>query len=271
MDELVRGVLERHIAIATEAGVTQAVYPESGLTKDGCSREPRFGVLDYVLRGFRSDGERDLVFVPIGLNYDRVLDDRTRLLGVDLTQASRRGRMHTLGTTLRFLGPQLGLVLPGHWHPFGYACVNFGTPVSVRAWSARRGLRFESLAQASRQAQVDGLGEPLMERVGSVVPALPVPMVASVLLAAAPQRLSELEIKACVGEPAQRLESRGAHRYVARGDRDHALSTGLRKLMQRRVVDEAERLKLPRPGEEPLLRYYANSIAHLLEAVAPPH
>ena len=34
-----------------------------------------------MLRGFRIDGERDLVFVPLGLNYDRVLEDRTLLQG----------------------------------------------------------------------------------------------------------------------------------------------------------------------------------------------
>jgi glycerol-3-phosphate O-acyltransferase len=59
--------------MATEAGVPQAVFPEGGLTRDGLMREPKLGVLDYMMRGFRNDGERDLVFVPLGLNYDRVL------------------------------------------------------------------------------------------------------------------------------------------------------------------------------------------------------
>src|SRR5690349_16718193 len=77
-DELYRRVLERYIAMATEAGVPQAVYPEGGLTRDGRMREPKLGVLDYMLRGWRAGG-RDLVFVPLGLNYDRVLEDRSLL------------------------------------------------------------------------------------------------------------------------------------------------------------------------------------------------
>ena len=52
-DELYRRVLERYIAMATEAGVPQAVFPEGGLTRDGRMREPKLGVLDYMLRGFR--------------------------------------------------------------------------------------------------------------------------------------------------------------------------------------------------------------------------
>ena len=43
-DELYRRVLERYIAMATEAGVPQAVFPEGGLTRDGLLREPRLGV-----------------------------------------------------------------------------------------------------------------------------------------------------------------------------------------------------------------------------------
>ncbi|MGH8764623.1 MAG: 1-acyl-sn-glycerol-3-phosphate acyltransferase, partial [Burkholderiales bacterium] len=79
-DDLYRRVLERYIAMATQAGVPQAVFPEGGLTRDGLMREPKLGVVDYMLRGFWLDGERDLVFVPLGLNYDRVLEDRTLLL-----------------------------------------------------------------------------------------------------------------------------------------------------------------------------------------------
>ena len=43
-DELYRRVLERYIAMATQAGVPQAVFPEGGLTRDGLMREPRLGV-----------------------------------------------------------------------------------------------------------------------------------------------------------------------------------------------------------------------------------
>jgi len=55
-DELYRRVLERYIAMATEAGVPQALFPEGGLTRDGRMREPRLGVIDYMMRGFSHGG-----------------------------------------------------------------------------------------------------------------------------------------------------------------------------------------------------------------------
>jgi glycerol-3-phosphate O-acyltransferase len=261
-DDLYRRVLERYIAMATEAGVTQAVYPEGGLSRDGKLRAPRFGVIDYMLRGFRADGERDLVFVPLGLNYDRVLEDRTLLRDAD-GPAPRTGGLRAATTTLRFIGHQLGLMLRSRWHRFGYACVNFGTPVSVRAWTQQRGIAWGQLDRTQRQAEVAALGQHLMAQVGALVPVLPVPLVATALLVDPQRALSLLELKAAVGERVTALQARGAQLYVPRQDWDYAVDAGLRMLTQRHLVDERDGLFVPRQGELPLLRYYANSIAHL--------
>jgi len=130
-DELYRRVLERYIAMATEAGVPQAVFPEGGLSRDGLMREPRLGVIDYMLRGFRLDGERDLVFVPVGINYDRVLEDRTLLLSLE---GRKTGRVRAVSGTFGFLLHNAILMLRSEWRRFGYACVNFGSPVSMREY-----------------------------------------------------------------------------------------------------------------------------------------
>jgi glycerol-3-phosphate O-acyltransferase len=265
-DELYRRVLERYIAMATEAGVTQAVYPEGGLTKDGALREPRFGVIDYMLRGYHHDGPRDLVFVPLGLNYDRVLEDRTQLRSADAA-APRVGRLAALGRTLAFVGGQLGLLLRSRWHRFGYACVNFGSPVSVRAWTASRGLVLEQLDKPGRQAEVAALGRHLMHEVGRLVPVLPVPLVATLMVQDLQRARSEFEIKAEVGALVQRLQAEGARLYVPRQDWDYAISAGLRMLVQRHLVDEADGLYTPRAAESALLHYYANSIVHLVHPV----
>jgi glycerol-3-phosphate O-acyltransferase len=253
-DELYRRVLERYVAMATEAGVPQAVFPEGGLTRDGRMREPKLGVLDYMLRGFRIGGERDLVFVPLGINYDRVLEDRSLLKDKGST-----GRMQGLWITLRFVIHNVSLMLRSEWHRFGYACVNFGTPISMRA----RGIDYHALSGETRRAAVAALGRELMDAVGRIVPVVPVPLIASVF-AAQPQRaISELELKAEVGQLLARLEAAGARVYIPRGDFDYAVTVGLRMLRLRHLVDESEGLYRARREELPVLAYYANSIAHL--------
>jgi glycerol-3-phosphate O-acyltransferase len=252
-DELYRRVLERYVAMATEAGVPQAVFPEGGLSRDGRMRAPRLGVLDYTLRGFRIDGDRDLVFVPLGINYDRVLEDRTLLESASRPAPSR---WKTAWGTLRFLAHNLALVMRNEWHRFGYACVNFGTPISMRSY----GVDFQKLSGEERRGAVARLGRDLMEAVGRVVPVVPVALIAHVFLGS--RSLTELDLKAETRLLLQRLK--GAHVYLPRRDLDYALTVGLRMLRLRHLIEEREGVFSAVEEELPLLRYYANSIDHLL-------
>ena len=264
-DELYRRVLEVYVHMATVAGVTQAVYPEGGLSRDGLLREPKLGLLDYMLRSFDPHGIRDLVFVPVGINYDRTLEDRTLLRERDGT-APRSSRAQSIGTTARFVGRNLLLMARNQWHRFGYACVNFGSPISARDYMDARGLDFRRMSREERAAHMAALGGELMRAVGAVVPVLPVSVLATVFLRGAGQGLEPMELKARVQDLIGELEGAGAHVYIPRRDREYTMEVGLRMLTLRHLVEEREGLLHARTEELPLLTYYANSIAHLLPA-----
>ncbi len=262
-DPLYRKVLERYVAMATAAGVTQAVFPEGGLSRDGRLRPPKLGILDYMLRSFEPGGERDIVFVPVGINYDRTFEDRTLLAERAAGDADRSRGGGAFGNTARFLLRNAWLRARNKWHRFGYACVNFGSPVSLREYVGRRGLDFRVLPKEERSGRLEELARELMEAVARVIPAVPVPLVATLFVREPGRSWSELELKGAALALIERLESRGAHVYVPRGDQDYAISVGLRMLTLRRLVDDADGLYRARPEELPLLQYYANSIAHL--------
>ena len=264
-DALYRTVLARYVQMASEAGVTQAVFPEGGLTIDGRLRSPKFGLLDYMLKTFderSEEGRRDLVFIPVGINYDRVLEDRSQLLKLH-PQTSRPGQLRGVAIALGFLLRNLRQTLSGGWHRFGYACVNFGTPFSMRAYARQRGLHFPSLDEAARRGEVGAIAAQLMAAIGRVVPVLPVSLVASVFVRAPQQALSELELKAAAHAYMRELEDGGAHLYIPRQDHDYAFGVGLRMLTLRHIVEEEDGLYRPVPEQLEMLSYYANAIAHL--------
>jgi glycerol-3-phosphate O-acyltransferase len=267
-DPLYRTVLQRYVQMASAAGVTQAMFPEGGLTIDGRLRAPRFGLLDYMLKTFdERPGEerRDLVFIPVGLNYDRVLEDRSQLLKLH-PDAHRRGGLGAATTTLGFVLRNAWLMIAGGWHRFGYACVNFGSPLSMRAWATERGLHFPALDDTARKAEVGRLAQRLMAGIGAVIPVLPVPLVAEVLLRDPQQALSELELKAAAHQRMRELEGLGAKIYIPRHDHDYAFGVGLRMLTLRHAVIEEDGLYRPDPSQLELLAYYAGSIAHIGDA-----
>ena len=98
---LYRKVLARYVQMATDGGVVQAVYPEGGLSRDGRLREPRLGLLSYMMGAFDPSSGRDLVFIPVGINYDRVLEDRTLLRALD-KELPRASTTFALTKTVRF-------------------------------------------------------------------------------------------------------------------------------------------------------------------------
>jgi glycerol-3-phosphate O-acyltransferase len=177
--------------------------------------------------------------------------------------AERSGLLRTVAIAGRYVLKQVAYTLMGRRFRFGYACVNFGKPVSMRKHVRDAGVDFRALTDNARRERVAEVGAMLMAHIGHIVPVLPVPLVAAVFMRDPLRALTELELKAEVLALMQQVEARGAHVYVPRTDRDYALTVGLRILSLRRLVIERDGLFAPNLQELPVLAYYANSIAHL--------
>lgn len=252
-DPLYRKVLERFVQLATDAGLTQGVFPEGKLTRDGALQTPKLGLLSYLLKGFNPQGERDLVFVPVGINYDRVLEDRTHALGLPVSVAGAR-------QMLAWAWRQAWNSVRGQGHRLGYAAVNFGKPISTRALLADVG-DARALSQEAFRQLVSRVGEKLWQAVAATVSATPIPLFCRALLA---QPLAE---GVSVSTLYQALDAE-AHRFRERGVLLPALETGelfhyaREVLVARGWVQEQVGQLFPVAEAVPLLRFYANSLAH---------
>ncbi len=265
---LYRRVLARYVQMATDGGVVQAVFPEGGLTRDGKLRTPKIGLLDYMLRTFDPGGKRDLVFIPVAVNYDRVLEDRTLLLDND-PHRPRTSGWFTLKTSLGFVLRNVRLMIKGGWYRFGYAAVNFGSPLSMRQYVREQGIGFRDLDRPERIEQVQQLAAQLMASIGSIIPVLPVSLVAYIFSCEAGRAYSELDLKTRFHRLVDQLQRQGSQVYLPRDDRGYALRVGLRMLTLRHLVSEEDCLYKVVPGEERIVRYYAHSVSHLLEPLEP--
>lgn len=253
-NDLYRTVLARYVRMATRAGVAQAVFPEGGLSLSGALMPPKLGLLKYLTDGFDPDG-RDVVFVPVGLNYDRVLEDQVLISAAqDPERRFRAGVVRVFRAVLRLLWRRL----IGRYHRFGYAAVSYGEPVSLRAFLA------DGSKSVSRHLPRH-LARELMRRIGGAVPVLPVPMVAWLILGHGPMTRSEVEI--ALGNLAASLPEANVH--LPRGNRDYAAEYGLRNLVGRDVLTLTDGVYAANPKHEETLKFYANSIRHLVPGHDP--
>jgi len=265
---LYRRVLERYIHMATREGVCQAVFLEGGLSRDGRLRDPRLGLVDYMLRGYDPGKDRDIVFIPVGINYDRTLEDRSLMRALD-PEAQKRSGWFVARTTTRFLARSLVLMIMSRWRRYGYACVNFGNPLSVEAYCRGQNLEFKALPRSERFPQVERLCRHIMNAIADVVPVLPVSMVAKVFLDARGEDMDILEIERRINRLHSALAERGAPVFeVPRSTRARVISEALDMLLLRRLVTENHGGYRAVPEEHAVLAYYANAIAHWWEAPA---
>ena len=256
---LYRRVLQRYVQMATRAGVSQAVFPEGGLTRDGTMREPKLGFLDYMLRDYHPESDREIVFIPVGINYDRVVEDRSLLRRLD-RDAEKRSAGFVIKTTLGFIFKQLMLSRRDRWRRFGYASVNFGEPLSVQSWCRDKGVEFPRLEQETRFEEVGRLANTLMQRIANVVPVLPVPLLASVVLEQSDEWESALSLKTRAVEMIEQLREQGAPIRIAPGACEGVLSNALTTLCARNMLEQRDGLLRAAPDAWDVLAYYANSI-----------
>ncbi len=244
-NNLYRKVLARYVQLATEGGVTQAIFPEGGLSRDGKLGEPKLGLLSYIANQENDKNTRDVVFIPVGMNYDRVLEDRV------LTSKAEPGkRAFRTSVLLKFIANQIWLRFSGRYYRFGYACVSFGRP-----------LYLSKFRQEHSENITEKLGDELMKRVGNVVPVLPVSLVAHVL-GANDIPMTKLEIKSQCHHIWRDLSKRNIYSHIPHGDEDYAVEVGLRMLSSRHLIEDTEEGYQVAPHGRELLQYYANAISH---------
>ena len=262
---LYRRVVERYVQLAVDGRVPQALFPEAGLSQDGGLQPPKAGLIDYMMRGFDAESSPDILFIPIGLNYERVVEDRTLLRHGDEALISQRGTSFILKSTVAFfLRTSIELVY-GRRQRFGRACANFGAPISLKTWLADNKVELKGIDRETRYGVSTRLVNELMGEVGKLIPVLPVSLIATAIAENPDRALSELELKARAHQLIGAFQSTGAHVYVPFGEESLAVSDGLQLLLKRRILleDPPGRYKV-NPDERRLLDFYVKPVSHLL-------
>jgi len=156
-DKLYKAVFSSYVQYLVREGFTQEFFIEGARSRTGKSLAPRMGMLSWNVQGFIESGRRDLYFVPVGITYERLVEEGSML--------------EELGGAEKKSESMLGLVRARKLlsRKFGSVFVNFGEPISLaRALDGRRELFLgdenpERLA--GKRAFTEALGNEIVERI----------------------------------------------------------------------------------------------------------
>ena len=272
-EPLYHAILSSFVSTITKNGVTQGVFIEGGLTRDGAFQKPKLGMLDYIVAGKRDSGfSAPLFLIPTAINYDRVLEDRNlteELVGKE----DRRTKKDKLQTTIDFLFRNLLRSILKRFKRYGYAVVTFGTPIAVDDFVHEHPAILSPDYDGRKEALTE-LAELVMTEISNALPITPVTLLARIFADHASEPQTEGEIIDAIGRYQHTWRDRV---WLLREKTAEAVWRAARPVVElRHLIQPAERWRsdlfegsgVPiieeawqwNPRETLLRDYYANSL-----------
>ncbi|APE31437.1 glycerol-3-phosphate 1-O-acyltransferase [Halomonas aestuarii] len=235
-------------------------FMEGGRSRSGRLLQARPGMLSMTLRSFlrsRREGGRDVVFVPVYLGYERILESASYQRELHGASKRKESPLALLGVTRRLR------------QPHGRVAVNIGEPLSLSDFLDEAAPDWRRSLDTSRPSWlprvVPRLGETLSRRINAVAALNPVNLVALVLLAT-PHHAIE------VGLLRRQLALLVALQQRRPGGRDESLPQGTPEAWIEQVATLGMIGRHPHPlgdiivadaHQAGLLGWYRNNVLHL--------
>jgi glycerol-3-phosphate O-acyltransferase len=78
-DPLYKEIFRSYVAYLVREGFTQEFFIEGGRSRTGKTLAPRLGMLTWDVDAFISSHQRDLVFIPVAITYERLVEESSIL------------------------------------------------------------------------------------------------------------------------------------------------------------------------------------------------
>lgn len=255
-DALYAAVFHEYLHVILTRGFPLEYFIEGGRSRSGRTLTPKAGILGMTVRSFIRERARPLVFVPVYIGYEKIMEGRTYVAEL----AGRPKQKESLWSILRSITDIKKV--------FGKVHVNFGQPLALDEFleTCRPGWRENALADDvwARQATLRAATE-LATRLNEAAVLNPVNLAALALLAS-PRHALDIQV----------LERQLGHLCALAVGVPFAQETVVTPLSPREIVDYAERLGLVgrtihplgdivsvREQDAPLLAYFRNNALHL--------
>ena len=272
-EKLYHTVLEQYVQLITRNGVTQGIFLEGGLSRDGRLGKAKIGLLDYLIGVGRDPRLTDKLYVvPVAVNYDRVLEDRSLLRELDTREGRTRPRRFAqLREVIRYVWWNLARLVVRRWKRYGRAAVVIGDPIPLAPWleqQKRETGDFFAIERSQRLARVQVLADTVLSEIAQLVPVTPVTLACAAIQSFDGDFIPHAQLIERMRDMRDVLHELNARVVHREGTIEEIFDRAWRMLSMRRILVRSGSGYSVLPGNRPLVSYYANSISHLLGAFA---
>ena len=219
-DPLYATVFRQYLVKLLEENITIEFFPEGTRSRTGKVLKPKFGMLRMILDAFVAGRFEDLVFQPISIGYERIIESGS------FRREARGERKQAESAT--------GLIRASSvlTSTYGRVYIEFGEPIHLAAYMERYGINRDKPKEENLQALTVRLGHRIMYDIAEVTPVTPSALAAVVLMHAAGRGVGKEQLhveagfllhllldpakKARLSKPMEEALDRSVHALVGR-------------------------------------------------------
>ncbi|MBN1959498.1 MAG: 1-acyl-sn-glycerol-3-phosphate acyltransferase [Deltaproteobacteria bacterium] len=171
-DDLYRAVFSSYIIELVRTGTSIEFFPEGTRSRSGKLAPPKFGMLGMLVNAWRSGARKDLQFVPVSIDYERIIEAGSyerELMGAD----KKSEDISALLRSTKVLRSRYGRV-----H------VQFGDPISLAELANKHGLlqSDDPTYDDKWRRETERLGYHILHDVAQICMVTPISVAATALL-----------------------------------------------------------------------------------------
>ena len=238
-------------------GFNIKLFIEGTRSRTGKLIMPKLGFVSILLNAFKNGACEDLVFAPIYIGYDRVLEEKSYLHEIEGGKKEPENFLQVISAR-KFLRNRYGKVY-----------IKFHPTISVNQLLAASGSNLPEMTNKEQNALCRNLGHRIINAINQVTVITPHALTASVLLNVPKERLSYGDLMQQIDNYLQHLTIQNADiADTLLMDHIHAVENVIRDYMGRKLISRVDGRKDSPLSEaqfavnvsrRPVLEYYKNN------------
>jgi glycerol-3-phosphate O-acyltransferase len=177
-------VFGEYIYKLLQEGFNLKVFIEGTRSRTGKLIMPKLGFLSILLNAYKNGACEDLLFAPVYIGYDRVLEEKSYLHEMEGGKKEDENFLQVLNAR-KFLKNRYGKIY-----------IKFSDPISINAILDQDNLELAEMSQKEQNALCRNLGHRIINAINTVTVVTPHALLASALLNSNKKRLTYKELLA---------------------------------------------------------------------------
>jgi glycerol-3-phosphate O-acyltransferase len=219
-------VLAEYIRTLLEEGYNLEQFIEGGRSRTGKLLMPKLGLLSMLLNAYKNGACRDMIFVPIYIGYDRVLEEKSYLDELEGGQ-KRPETLRQVIKARKFLKRRYGKIY-----------IQFHDPLSLNELLQQQAKPLAEMDSTEQSALCRNLGHRVIHAISRVAVVTPHALAAAALLNCVGERLSSVDLMSIVETYLRYLATQNAtFSDTLAGNASAAVRQALDSYVQRKFIE----------------------------------